>query len=131
MLKRVTSRALTRRRRAGWMPGAAVDPSGSPAWPLAVGAVIAPHVYTGRTRADDRLALALGAYRLGYFLLDLIDIPAWRSLNWADAWSPVWELVERAGADAVVVYPRIARQTPVPRDGILRLRIYQIRADAD
>lgn len=129
MLTRVTSRALTRRRRAGWMPGAAVDPSGSPAWPLAVGAVIAPHVYTGRTRTDDRLALALGAYRLGYFLLDLIDIPAWRSLNWADAWSPVWQLVERAGADAVVVYPRIPRHVPDPPERLTQVTIRELRID--
>lgn len=103
--------------------------SDSPAWPLAVGAVIAPHDFTGRPRSKDRLTLALGAYKLGYYLLDLIDIPAWESLNWAGAWSPVWELVERAGAEAVVVFPRVARQVPPPPGGMRNVRIRQLPPD--
>ena len=91
---------------------AATETLAVPVWPLAVGAVIAPHDFTGRARSEDRLSLALGAYRLGYYLLDLLDIPAWGPLDWAGAWSPVWELVDRAGAEAVVIFPRVARPMP-------------------
>lgn len=112
----------------GRVLGRGGEPSDSPAWPLAVGAVIAPNAFTGRTRTGDRLALALGAYRLGYYLLDLIDIPAWGSLDWAGAWSPVWDLAERAGADAVVVFPRVVRTIPDPPDG-LRAQIRELCPD--
>jgi hypothetical protein len=94
-----------------------------------VGAVIAPNAFTGRSRSEDRLALALGSYRLGYYLLDLIDIPAWGSLDWASVWSPVWDLVGRAGADAVVVFPRVARQIPACPEGMGGVRIRQLRPD--
>jgi hypothetical protein len=93
-------------------------------WPLAVGVVLAPAGFTGRTRADARLALALGAYRLGYFLLDLIDVPARESVDPADGWAPVWDLVLRTRADAVVVHGRQqGRRVPRPPVGLRRVAI--------
>jgi len=74
---RLTSRTARRVARAVSDDGEEVSPVGSPVWPMAVGAVLAPQGFTGRTRTEDRLKLALGAYRMGYFLLDLIDVPAW------------------------------------------------------
>jgi hypothetical protein len=99
------------------------DPTGNPVWPIAVGVVLAPAGFTGRTRAEDRLALALGAYRIGFFLLDLIDVPAWESADQARAWAPVWDLVLRTHADAVVVHDREASPLPRPPMALRRLSI--------
>ena len=100
-----------------------MGPAGSPVWPLAVGVVLAPAGFTGRTRAEDRLTLALGAYRLGYFLLDLIDVPAWEAADQQRAWAPVWELVLRARADAVIVHGRQDRRVPKPPVALRRLPV--------
>lgn len=131
MLTRHASLARLRRGHAllgGPAPGAArsgsIDPAGSPVWPLAVGVVLAPATFTGRTRAEDRLTLALGAYRLGYFLLDLIDVPAWDSADQARGWAPVWDLVLRTHAEAVVVHGRqLGRTVPRPPVALRRVAV--------
>jgi hypothetical protein len=136
MLTRATSRVIGRgaaRQTTGHEPGRGGDPVGSPVWPLAVGVLIVPPDFTGRTRAEDRLALALGAYRLGYYLLDLIDVPAWHAPDGAGAWTPVWGLAKRAAVDAVVVHrpgPQGLYRIPTAPPGMERLAIRVLRADS-
>jgi hypothetical protein len=50
--------------------------------------------------AEARLGLALGAYQLGYYLLDLLEVAP----GAAGRWAPVEALVARSGADALVVH---------------------------
>ena len=76
--------------RLGREPARGLDGAGSPVWPLAVGVVLSAKGFNGRTLAEDRLALALGAYRMGHFLLDLIDVPAWAAADETRGWAPVW-----------------------------------------
>ena len=57
------------------------------------------------------------------------DVPAWRSLDWADAWAPVWDLAQRAGVEAVVVYPRIARQVPDRPSGMAHVAVRELRIE--
>ena len=93
-----------------------VDSAGSPPWPLAVGVLLTPRETAVRVRADRRLRVALDAYRLGYFLLDLlevdpnIDASRARGLRpGSSAWAQVEDLVARSGADVLV----IAADSPV------------------
>jgi hypothetical protein len=105
-----------------------LDGAGKLVWPLAVGVVLAPRPVNGRSLAEDRLRLALGAYRMGHFLLDLIDVPAWAATDDARAWAPVWELVERARADAVIVHGE-SRRVPRPPTEMRNLPIHLLTPD--
>jgi hypothetical protein len=102
---------------------------GSPVWPLAVGVVLSAKGFTGHTLAEDRLALALGAYRMGHFLLDLIDVPAWAAADETRGWAPVWDLVMRADADAVVVHGGEAPRLPSPPPQLRGLPIHVLTPD--
>ena len=126
---RLTSRTARRIARAASDDSEDVSPVGSPVWPMAVGAVLAPQGFTGRTRTEDRLKLALGAYRMGYFLLDLIDVPAWDGADDARGWAPVWDLVLRTRADAVVVHSRQDRRLPAPPVALRRLPVRLVSRD--
>jgi len=93
-----------------------VDPAASPPWPLAVGVLLTPRETAVRVRADRRLRVALDTYRLGYYLLDLLEVdpdadasPARALLPGQSVWAQVEDLVARSGADVLV----IAADTPV------------------
>jgi hypothetical protein len=84
------------------------DPSASPPWPLAVGVLLTAD-YPSEERAERRLELALGAYRLGYYLLDLVEVDARTpadavTRSRASVWDPVAALAARARPDALVVH---------------------------
>jgi hypothetical protein len=80
------------------------DPAASPPWPLAVGVLLLPDGVSGASRAEHRLVLALDAYRIGYFLLDVVEVHAvGSSVPRACDWVAVERIVRRAGADALVV----------------------------
>jgi hypothetical protein len=86
------------------------DPSASPAWPLAVGVLMTGDVASDE-RAERRLELALGAYRLGYYLLDLVEVDTWAladagTRSPTSVWDPVVALVVRAAPDALIFHLR-------------------------
>lgn len=125
-----TARALRGAgHRLGRETAQGLDGVGSLVWPLAVGVVLAPLPVNGRSLAEDRLRLALGAYRLGHFLLDLIDVPVAGPADDAPGWAPVWELVKRAGADAVVVHGGEAPWLPRPPAELRSVPIHLLRPD--
>jgi hypothetical protein len=95
---------------------------------MAVGVVLVPQDFTGQTRAEQRLALALGAYREGVFLLDLVDVPAW-AVDPARGWAPVWELAGRVMADAVIVYGGAGSQVPKPPGRLRGLPVHLLAPD--
>lgn len=94
-------------------------------WPMAVGVVLVPQDFTGVTRAEQRLALALGAYRMGFFLLDLLDVPAW-AVDPERGWAPVWELVRRVDAIAVIVHGGADADLPRPPTGLRCLAVHRL-----
>jgi len=71
------------------------------------------------------LALALGAHRRGFFLLDLLDVPAW-AVDPARGWAPVWELAGRAVADAVIVYGGVRSDLPRPPGRMRGLPVHML-----
>jgi hypothetical protein len=80
------------------------DPAASPPWPLAVGVLLLPDGVPEASRAERRFVLALDAYRIGYFLLDVVEVHAADgSAPRVSAWVAVERIVRRAGADALVV----------------------------
>lgn len=80
-----------------------LHPAASPPWPLAVGVLLLPDGVPAASRAEHRLVLALGAYRIGYFLLDLVEVDAARRSSSVSGWVAVERIVRRAGADALVI----------------------------
>ena len=80
----------------------AANPIVSPPWPLAVGVILEAPDPQPRGRGERRLGLALEAYRLGYYLLDVIEVPA-SDGGGADRWAVVQGLVDRCLPDALVV----------------------------
>jgi hypothetical protein len=71
----------------------------SPSWPLAVGVLLPGTPTPEGDEGDPRLDLSLGAYKLGYFLVDVVDI----ALSPVHGWQRVESLVARGVVDAVVV----------------------------
>jgi predicted nucleic acid-binding protein len=67
---------------------------------MAIGVLGLPITATESDRLEARLALSLLAYKLGYFMVDTIELPA-RSAARKHGW--VEALARRVGADAVVV----------------------------
>jgi hypothetical protein len=96
---------------------------GSPVWPMAVGVVLVPLDFTGQTRAEQRLSLALGAYRMGFFLVDLLDVPAWAA-DPTRSWAPVWDLAARTDAEAVIVHGGLEPDLPDPPKGLRGLPLH-------
>jgi hypothetical protein len=92
------------------------------AWPMAVGVLLVPQTLTGQPRVEQRLALALGAYRKGFFLLDLLDVPT-RAVDPALGWAPVWDLAARTVADAVIVYGGAKSDVPKPPSRVQGLAV--------
>jgi hypothetical protein len=90
---------------------------------MGVGVVLVPQDFTGESRGEQRLMLALGAYGLGVFLLDLLDVPAW-AVDPVRAWAPVWELVARADAVAVIVFGGAGLQVPRPPGRLRGLAVH-------
>lgn len=92
----------------------AAHPAASPPWPLAVGVLLTASDVPVRARGERRLLVALDVYRLGYYLLDLLEVysPTAPSPN-DPAWIAVEELVVRSGADALVIAAHVpAMQLP-------------------
>ncbi len=79
-----------------------------------------------RTTDTPPSRLALGAYQMRYFLL---DIPAWPAADEAASWAPVWELVARARADAVVVHGGELCRLPKPPNQLRGLPMHLLTPD--
>jgi hypothetical protein len=115
MLTRTSSGVMVRvGRSSGWHVGRGPCTCGV-VWSMAVGVVVVPVACTRWAREDDRLALALGAYKRGFYLLDLLDVPVTGEVG--TAWAPVWSLAARTTADAVVVYTHDRIDVPCPPKG--------------
>jgi hypothetical protein len=99
---------------------------------MAVGVTLIPQNFTGQTRAEQRFLLALGAYRMGFFLLDLLDVPAWAQDS-TRGWAAVWELAARADANAVIVHGDGTRsgkpEVPEPPGNLRRLPVHLLSPD--
>jgi hypothetical protein len=88
--------------------------------PFGVGVLAVPPGWDDVDLREERLAVAMTAYDLGHFLLDTIEIPP--DLEGADeAYASVWELVDRAAAQALFVRGPIDRTVLDPMAMHLRL----------
>ena len=96
---------------------------------MAVGVVLASWPVNGRSLAEDRFMLAMGAHKLGYFLLDLIDVPGWAGAEETLGWAPVWALALRAQAEAIIVYGGDSPQVPKPPTELRRLPVRVLAPD--
>jgi hypothetical protein len=94
---------------------------------MAVGVVLVPQGFSNGSRVEQRLALALGAYGMGFFLLDLLDVPAW-AVDPAQGWAPVWDLAARTCADAVIVYGGTRADRPRPPGRLRGLPVHTLTA---
>ena len=76
-----------------------VEPSGVQPLPMAIAVLAMVETVSEDVRRSARLDLALHAYKLGYFVVDVLEV---RSDADADAYGWVEELAEQTDADALV-----------------------------
>jgi hypothetical protein len=73
-------------------------------WPMAVAVVAVPALAGEAERAEERVAVALLGYKLGYFVLDIIEVPPGVSGGDPDGgYARADALARRTDADAFIV----------------------------
>jgi hypothetical protein len=74
-------------------------------WPFAVGLARVPEADLGPEGADaesPRTTTALAAYKAGFYLIDVVEVPACTGVSAKD-WARLWSLVRRLDAEALFV----------------------------
>jgi hypothetical protein len=94
--------------------------------PFAVGVLGLPATAAEADRRQARLDLSLLAYKLGYFVLDVVDVSP-TSDHSAYAWAEA--LAERTDADAFVILGALDLARPRPVAERVRMVIRQQFAD--
>jgi hypothetical protein len=100
--------------------------------PFAIGVIVMPRESLegvgGRPTVTDRLAVALAAWRAGYFLLDTIEVDAEEPVD-GPGWARVWELAAATEPDRLFARGvDVAELEPMASE--LRLLVRRVDEDA-
>lgn len=97
--------------------------------PFAAGVIVVGGTAEARSTRADRLAVALAAWRAGYFLVDTIEVDATEPVT-GPGWGQVWELVSATEADRLFTYG-VDEGALEPMAGELRLLVRRVDAAAE
>jgi hypothetical protein len=97
-----------------------LTPESTPPLPLAIGVLSLPNATTQEDRRLARLSLALDAYKLGYFIIDILDITPGTDTS-GYAWAKT--LAQRTDADAFVCAGNICSEQLMPIANEIRMVI--------